>query len=232
MIKLVSILIMSICLTTIVCAASFDCNKVNTDIEKKVCANEDISKLDDKLNKVYNNALLVKSSKEIIIEQQLLWIRNVRNACNNTECLKAKYEERISALNLTNFNKSQLIGDWCSAPCYYATPTRPYDLPCDFRITESDIQWHLHKHKYKRPYEIINQTKNKEILLLSGGNEYSWYSSSLLSTAKHKLIFDAGKSYIIEGEEDLELSDYSYNISSKTWDLESTVFIKRGKCGN
>ncbi|MDR2081796.1 MAG: hypothetical protein LBP54_07940 [Campylobacteraceae bacterium] len=40
--------------TTLLLSASFDCNKAKTDIEKLICSDEELSKLDDELGKAYN----------------------------------------------------------------------------------------------------------------------------------------------------------------------------------
>lgn len=96
--------ILAICITLIILVsqaytASFDCKKTNTDTEKMICADENLSRLDEELSKSYKQALSTESSKEELKKQQLMWIKKVRNTCKDTECLKVRYDERIAALN-------------------------------------------------------------------------------------------------------------------------------------
>ena len=84
--------------STDIFAASFDCSKASKSIDKMVCADDQLSKLDDELNTVYKHALLVGASKEEIKQQQLMWLKNIRYTCKDAECLKVKYNERILAL--------------------------------------------------------------------------------------------------------------------------------------
>lgn len=84
---------------TNVFAASFTCTKASTAIEKMICADENLSKLDEDLSKIYKQALSAEKFKEELKKQQLMWIKMVRNTCKDTKCLKVRYDERIAALN-------------------------------------------------------------------------------------------------------------------------------------
>lgn len=80
-------------LSPTVLAASFDCEKSTTSVEKKICANPDLSALDDILSMVYR----VESEDEgrdAVQSSQKLWLKD-RNRCTNVACIKSRYEERI-----------------------------------------------------------------------------------------------------------------------------------------
>jgi uncharacterized protein len=95
------------CLLLLVCssacyAASFDCNKAQTAIEKLICGDNELSKLDDKLDNVYKSALKElkadKYSKRHLPEEQKSWLKYTRTLCDNSICLKKIYEQRIKEL--------------------------------------------------------------------------------------------------------------------------------------
>jgi uncharacterized protein len=81
-------------------AASFDCGKAASEIEKIICGNDELSRLDESLNKAYLKALEWKDIKNRIIKSQRQWLK-VRNACKDAECLKTAYETRIKELGLS-----------------------------------------------------------------------------------------------------------------------------------
>jgi uncharacterized protein YecT (DUF1311 family) len=88
--------------------ASFDCGKTSTAVERTVCANADLSKLDDALARIFavdravhlpdvDMAALVRTQKQWIVE---------RDRCSATapeaimvDCLKSSYESRIKAIS-------------------------------------------------------------------------------------------------------------------------------------
>jgi uncharacterized protein len=81
-------------------AASFDCGKAASEVEKIICSNDELSKLDESLNKAYLRALERTDMRKQTIESQSRWLKNERNACQNVECLKKAYEIRIKELSL------------------------------------------------------------------------------------------------------------------------------------
>ncbi len=79
-------------------AASFDCAKVSTAVEKAICGDAELSKLDETLGKTYTQALARVENSEALKSRQRAWLRDTRNACAAAACLKAAYEARIGAL--------------------------------------------------------------------------------------------------------------------------------------
>lgn len=75
-------------------AASFDCQKAGTRIEKQICSSPELSKLDSDLAGIYKDALPKGPS---VRADQLKWLRE-RNACQDAKCLAEKYKERIDEL--------------------------------------------------------------------------------------------------------------------------------------
>lgn len=84
-------------------AASFDCQKANTPTEQAICANDDLSALDEQLSLTYRAHL---GSPELdsgqLKKAQRSWLRNTRQRCEAadaiSECLSDAYRERIEGL--------------------------------------------------------------------------------------------------------------------------------------
>ena len=87
-------------------AASFDCAEAGTDVEKIICANTELSKLDEKLSKLYKEIFIKIPDEESFKQSQRKWIE-WRNRCNDITCIRDRYMERIEALNQENQFKSE-----------------------------------------------------------------------------------------------------------------------------
>jgi uncharacterized protein len=90
-------------IATSIHAASFDCEKATSEVEKLICGNEELSRLDESLNKAYLRALERTRNIRQAINDQRQWLKNERNACRNSECLKRAYETRIKELGLSSY---------------------------------------------------------------------------------------------------------------------------------
>lgn len=79
-------------------AASFDCAKASTMMEKMICADAELSKLDEDLGEAYRKALQQNDVKQGAIESQRNWLKLERNVCADVPCLKQAYQKRIKEL--------------------------------------------------------------------------------------------------------------------------------------
>src|SRR5271169_5220376 len=80
-------------------AASFDCSKAQTKIEKLICGDDELSKLDEDLGRAYQQALLRSGDdKPQEIKEQRFWIKIIHMSCKDTACLKELYQKRIHEL--------------------------------------------------------------------------------------------------------------------------------------
>jgi uncharacterized protein len=79
-------------------SASFDCSKATRDIEKTICEDERLSKLDQELSNAYKQAINITKEKSLLKKLQIKWLGN-RNSCKSVNCIMRKYNERISLLN-------------------------------------------------------------------------------------------------------------------------------------
>lgn len=78
-------------------AASFNCAKVSTKVEKMICADPELSRLDEELAQAYSEALKKNLDAEAFKQQQLEWIKN-QSHCKDTVCLKDLYQQRLADL--------------------------------------------------------------------------------------------------------------------------------------
>jgi uncharacterized protein len=83
-------------------AASFDCGKAASEVEKVICGNDELSKLDEDLFGAYTEALKLQRTdlREQAIKSQEQWLKDVRDTCRNAACLRKAYETRIEELDL------------------------------------------------------------------------------------------------------------------------------------
>lgn len=94
-------------------AASFDCAKAQTKVEKLICEPYAVlSKLDEELNTAYQWAMMRTENKRRVTVEQRHWLKTVRNACEDKGCLLNVYEARINELT------AQARGNGC----YTLTP--------------------------------------------------------------------------------------------------------------
>lgn len=80
-------------------AASFDCAKAGTKVEKLICADAELSKLDEELNAAYKVALQKYGQAKTTRGEQSQWIKD-RDSCERKNCLKALYQARLQELSI------------------------------------------------------------------------------------------------------------------------------------
>jgi uncharacterized protein len=107
-------------LTSTVCvAAGFDCSKA-IGIEKSICADHRLSRLDDELNIAYKLNLAQGNHRAEQVAEQRRWISDKRNACADNACLARAYRQRINTIqseilvkpNLCGLEETSIKGVW------------------------------------------------------------------------------------------------------------------------
>ena len=83
--------------------ASFDCSKATSEVEKLICGDAELSKLDETLTMTYQRVLDRTRKKEEMIQSQNQWQENERNECQDAQCIKKAYEIRIRELGLSSY---------------------------------------------------------------------------------------------------------------------------------
>jgi uncharacterized protein YecT (DUF1311 family) len=113
-------------------AASFDCAKAGTKVEKLICADAGLSKLDEDLNAAYKAALKDEQQAEAIKQAQKQWLKE-RNSCVDANCVMNAYQERLLLLSQAPHNapQSQVIKNTyrptMSSPRYELLQEEPYE---------------------------------------------------------------------------------------------------------
>jgi uncharacterized protein len=81
-------------------AASFPCDKARTAVEKAICADADVSALDEHLGQYYAAARSVlKAAASCLASDQRNWLRSRRDACTDAACLRQAYLQRLAELD-------------------------------------------------------------------------------------------------------------------------------------
>lgn len=101
--SLVTLSVLGVCiLSSNANSASFDCNKAATWVEKAICKDSELSKLDEVMATKYKDELADGSAYEDskayragVIDNQRTWLTFQRNTCKTKECLAREYKERI-----------------------------------------------------------------------------------------------------------------------------------------
>ncbi len=87
-------------------SASFDCQKASTPVERMVCADADLSGLDDVMAGIYTTDSAREHGPALRTSQRA-WLK-LRDACPDTGCVKQRYQQRIAELACDP--KSQMAG--------------------------------------------------------------------------------------------------------------------------
>jgi uncharacterized protein len=82
--------------------ASFDCTKASSQVEKIICSNAELSKLDEQLSVAYVQGNAASISKAELKSSQRRWLIEKRNICTDASCVKKAYEERLNEIELSN----------------------------------------------------------------------------------------------------------------------------------
>ncbi len=120
-----------LCRTEMACAASFDCSKASTQVERLICADPTLSDLDDRLAQAYR-AAAGRPGADAVRAGQRRWLKEVRNRCQDISCLMEAYNARIR--DVSGAPRGPAPGAVCVPP---AGPKVPQSADqCDFPIPE------------------------------------------------------------------------------------------------
>ncbi len=80
-------------------AAGFDCTKASSAVEKLICSDSELSKVDEELSIIYSRALASSAKPAEFKKEEVNWIRTRRNPRLNKDSLLAEYKKRIQVLS-------------------------------------------------------------------------------------------------------------------------------------
>jgi len=84
-------------------AASFDCLKAATNVEKLIFSDPAISQLDSELGAAYKTKIDKAAHKDALKQEQRQWLKTELNTCKDSGCLSKAYSQRIAELSASKF---------------------------------------------------------------------------------------------------------------------------------
>jgi uncharacterized protein len=78
-------------------AAGFDCSKASTRTEHLICSDTKLIELDQQLTVAYRKAYGAALDRKLLKAEQIEWLKE-RDACETSECVRSKYQNRIEGL--------------------------------------------------------------------------------------------------------------------------------------
>ncbi len=91
----------------------WDCARARTSVEKTICANPDIRAQDVEMGALYAELLASGRSPE---RMQKAWLRSQRDVCQDADCLRAVYAERIRDLERLLAGETAGTGETAAPP--------------------------------------------------------------------------------------------------------------------
>lgn len=134
-------------------AASFDCSKAGTQIEKAICSYPELSALDEQLASAYRAATVTAADQSQLKQGQRTWITQVRDKCEDTSCLALAYQNRINDLTGNTSNQPLPVNEQTTASQPQIIQPEP-SPPQNTTTTESATQ-----QQEQRTTEISQQTE-------------------------------------------------------------------------
>lgn len=144
-------------------AASFDCAKAATTIEKQICADHQLSALDQQLAQSYKDSRTNSANADLLKSEQRAWLVTVRNRCENAECLRQAYSDRISALAVTPVGQTTELAS-SPAPSVGAAPGNAESTPIspESTLPTVAIEEHQSPRADSKPPEPPSERSNND----------------------------------------------------------------------
>ena len=79
--------------------AALDCSRAKTNTEKLLCSNPRLALADQRMALAFRRAIHRAADPRVLMDAQRDWVHDVRDVCNDVECMLNAYEERISDLD-------------------------------------------------------------------------------------------------------------------------------------
>ena len=78
-------------------SASFDCSRASTGVERTICADRNLSMLDERLSDAYSLAKVSSVNLQRLVQDQRAWLA-ARNKCSTASCIAEAINTRIGEL--------------------------------------------------------------------------------------------------------------------------------------
>lgn len=204
--------------------ASFDCTKVTTKVEKIICSDEKLTKLDSNLSQIYSDFYFVTTE---IKSDQREWMKQ-RNQCKDTACIKKAYESRIADLNASLNNEKTFPQIYLQAMKQAQNKMGFWRDPNMIGIAEDildkEIEFKNDFFRFKNIYfkppliaevQNYNDPRLKKIL----GRCYDYHFDQSINETDNRNPQTEFPKFIADGQsiEDLNLSVWAVSAKGKKW---------------
>ena len=82
----------------VVAPAALDCSRATSNAEKMVCSNSRLALAEERMVYAFRGAIRRGADPAALMESQRRWTAEIRDACNEVECMLKAYEDRTAEL--------------------------------------------------------------------------------------------------------------------------------------
>jgi len=194
-------------------AASFECKKASTDIEKRICSDTNLSALDEKLAKVYKKVLTLSiqnrlskyegsSNYNFFKQTQKKWLKARNKNCSKykgdeqKECLLNYYTARIEKLKefddgaMRYKNFKNLLYLYTHRP-YIIKNFKPYlDKASYKKLSKEILEWEKSYEVCRDRFGVLDENCTKKI----AKEKRAYYDALLESYKNNRILKEDGRS--------------------------------------
>ena len=188
-------------------AASFDCSKARSHVEKMICSDAEISSLDSKFGKIYEEILGTLPEKNIVSfdGENRQWIGQ-RNKCKNSACLVEQYITRINYLQTYNSMRPNNLN--------YS----PQRLPGKYEVTIIELNIRDNHGKESNVLGTVKRGDKVDVYEFSGKwgrTKYGWISGKYLNPIKKGKYKSVSRSRGTKIEHKSQFQSYTQSNASQ-----------------
>jgi uncharacterized protein len=78
--------------------AALDCSRARSNAEKMVCSNSRLALAEERMAYAFREAIRRGADPSTLMQTQRRWTTEIRDACNEAECMLKAYEDRTAEL--------------------------------------------------------------------------------------------------------------------------------------
>lgn len=78
--------------------AALDCSRAKSNAEKMLCSNSRLALADERMAYAFRDAIRRGADPAALLQSQRQWTTEIRDACNEVECMLKAYENRTAEL--------------------------------------------------------------------------------------------------------------------------------------
>jgi uncharacterized protein len=78
--------------------AALDCSRAKSNAEKMLCSNSRLALADERMAYAFRDAIRRGADPAALMQSQRQWTIEIRDACNEVECMLKAYENRTAEL--------------------------------------------------------------------------------------------------------------------------------------